>query len=104
MTKQISITILRLVLGLVLGGYSLELIMTSLHGRSHHVLVILGVFEFAGAILFLIPRTLRLGGITLLITFGIAAVFHLLHREYSIGQLAVYAAAVWAVIASRATA
>lgn len=100
MTRQMSITTLRLVLGIVVGGYSLALIMTQLRGDAHHVLVLVGVAELVGAILFLNPRTGRAGGIILIVVFGVAALFHVLHGEYSIGYLAVYAAAAFAVIST----
>jgi len=102
MSAQAGLTILRLVLGMVVGGYSLELIATQLHGHLHHaLLVLLGLAELAGAILFLIPRTVRLGGFALIAVFAVAALFHVLHGEYSVGYLAVYGAAAFAVVANR---
>lgn len=101
MTRQVGLTVLWLVLGLVVGGYSIALVETQLHGATHHALVVLGLAELAAAILFLIPRTVRLGGISLMAVFGVAALFHLLHGEYDIGHLAVYGAAAFAVVSSR---
>jgi hypothetical protein len=98
--EQLGLTILRLVLGLIVGGYSLALVMTELRGEAHHALVLIGLVELAAAILFLIPTTVVLGGISLIIVFGIAALFHLLHGDYSIGYLAVYGAAAFAVLSN----
>jgi hypothetical protein len=102
MTKPAGLTVLRLVLGLVVGGYSIVLIETELRGATHHALVLLGLAELAAAILFLIPRTVRLGGISLMVVFGVAALFHLLHGEYNIGYSAVYGAAAFAVVSTQA--
>ena len=101
MSAQAGLTNLRLVLGIVVGGYSLELIAAQLHGDLHHALLLLGLAELAGAILFLIPRTVRLGGFGLIAVFAVAALFHVLHGEYSVGYLAVYGAAAFAVVANR---
>jgi hypothetical protein len=104
MTAQIGITVLRLVLGLVVGGYSVALIVTQLRDTTHLPLVVLALAELAAAILFLIPRTLRIGGVTLIVVFVLAALFHMLHGEYSIAYLAVYSAAALAVVSNRASA
>jgi hypothetical protein len=101
MTIQVGLTILRLVLGLVAGGYSLALVVNQLRGKTHLALVLLGLAELAAAVLFLIPGTVRPGGFTLIVVFGAAALFHLLHGEYSVAYLAVYAAAAFAVVSGR---
>jgi hypothetical protein len=101
MSAQAGLMILRLVLGIVVGGYSLGLIVTQLHGDPHHALLLLGLAELAAAVLFLIPRTVRLGGFALIAVFAVAALLHVLHGEYSVGFLAVYGAAALAVVANR---
>ena len=103
MKTQLALTVLRLVLGLVLGGYSLALVVTQLRGSTHAVLVVLGATELVAAILFLVPRSMRAGGILLIAVFAVAALFHVLHGEYGIGNLAIYSAAVFAVISARPT-
>jgi len=103
MNPQRGIAILRCVLGVVVGGYSVALVVSQLRGEAHHALLLLGLAELVAAILFLIPRTLRIGGISLIVVFAIAAVFHLLHREFNIGSLVVYAAAAFAVLSNRRT-
>jgi DoxX-like family len=57
--------------------------------------------EIAAAILFLVPFTTVLGGYLLLLIFFFAAALHVLHGEYDIGVLAVYAMAVLASLAYR---
>jgi hypothetical protein len=57
--------------------------------------------EIAAAILFLVPFTTVLGGYLLLLTFFFAAALHVLHGEYDIGVLVVYAMAVLASLAYR---
>jgi hypothetical protein len=100
MTTASGLSVLRIVLALVVGGYSADLVWTQFPGRAHHALLLLALAELIAAILFLIPGTVRLGGITLMIIFGVAAAFHVLHGEYSIGNLAVYGAAAFAVLSN----
>lgn len=100
MSNELSLTILRFVVGLVIGGYSVALVAAQHHGKVHHSLLLLGLAELIAAILFLIPATVRIGGIALLAVFVAAALFHILHGEYSLGYLAVYAAATFAVISN----
>lgn len=54
----------------------------------------LGGTEIVAAVLFLLPFTARVGSYCLLVIFAFAAVVHVLHGQYNIGILAVYAAAV----------
>lgn len=100
MNTQVGLTTLKLVLGLVVGAYSLALLVMQFRGRPHHALVMLGLVELAAAILFLIPRTVKLGGISLIVVFAFAALFHILRGEYSMGYLIVYGAAAFAVISN----
>ena len=87
-----------LVLGLTLLYLSLR---TALHalgagpGDSH--VVVLGFVEGTGAVLFLIPWTLRIGGILLLLTIGLATVMHLLSGQLR-GDLVVYGVGTWFVM------
>lgn len=54
----------------------------------------LGGTEAAAALLFLISATRIVGAYALLVIFAFAAIIHLLHGEFDIGGLAVYAMAV----------
>ncbi len=98
MNTRFGLFILRLALGLVIGGYSLELVLHQIHSRTHHPLLLLALAELVAAILFLLPKTMRLGGIALIVVFVIAAAFHILHGEYNVWYLAIYGAAALAVI------
>jgi len=100
MNKRSGLAVLRYVLALVAGGYSLALVATQLRDRTHYPLLLLGALELAAAILFLISSTMRVGGIALIVTFAVAALFHIAHGEYGIGYLAVYGAAAFAVIST----
>jgi hypothetical protein len=61
----------------------------------------LGVVEMLAALLFLAPQTVIVGGYSLIVIFGLAAVVHLLHGWYDVGGLLVYAAAALTVIVYR---
>ncbi len=63
----------------------------------------LGWLETVAAILFLIPATGRAGGSTLLLTFAAAVALHFRLRDYGVGALVVYAAAVIACITDHET-
>ena len=62
------------------------------HGAHSHLALLAGV-EALGAVLFLIPRALRLGAALLLLTLAVAFGFHALRHEFR-WDLLVYAAAV----------
>ena len=81
--------------GLLLLVWSVQTAQTALAaGRTHdpHV-ALLGLVEAAAAVLFLVPRTLRLGAVALLLSFGVAFGAHALQAEFR-GDLVFYAAAV----------
>ena len=59
----------------------------------------LGLTEAAAALLFVVPFSRRLGSYLLLVIFGLAALVHVLHGQYEVGGLAVYAAAVLVCLA-----
>ena len=103
MNRHWSIFVLRLALGLVAGGYSLALVLSQLYRvhAIHHVMLLVALTELTGAILMLIPKTVRLGAILLIATFVFAAVFHLLEGEYNVANLAVYSAAALVIVFER---
>jgi len=70
-------------------------------GMPDLVRLVLSWGEIAGAVLFPVPRTLRLGGWILIAVFGLAALVHILHGLLNVGMLLVYAAAALAVIANQ---
>ena len=60
--------------------------------------------ELFFAALFLVPRTMMLGGCGLLAIFTFAMGLHLLHGDTNIGVLVVYAAAVAVIMTGKADA
>jgi len=65
------------------------------HGFGHLMLV--AAVEFVGALLLLIPRTLKVGGFALLVVLVPGFVVHLTRGEWEL-QLLIYAAGVWFVM------
>lgn len=87
-------------LGLLLLWYSVRTVMDALSGPDtpgHLHIVILASLETLAALLFLIPRTMRVGGIGLLVIFVAAFALHAAHREFA-SQLILYAAAVTFIV------
>ena len=82
--------------GLVVLHGSVHTLVTALGDAANpsrlHLALLAGI-EAVAALLFLLRRSMRLGGAALLVTFGIALVAHTLRGEFPI-QLLVYAAAV----------
>ena len=104
MSAKASLRVLQIVLGVVLCAYSVELVIGQLgsghHGHAFLALLLLGIVEATAAVVFLFAA--KAGGPALLATFAVAAVFHALHGEAAhIGVLAIYAAAVLAVMSSK---
>ena len=61
----------------------------------------LGISEILAAILFLVPFTTVVGGYLLLVVFGLAAMVHVLHGQYGIGELVVYGVAALVCLVHR---
>jgi DoxX-like family len=92
---------LQWIVGLVLVVESLRLALepsAALHfariGMPLWMRPALACAEIAAAILFLVPFTTLVGGCLLLVIFFLAALLHILHGEFDIGVLLVYAMAV----------
>ena len=64
---------------------------------ANHALLVLAIVEILAAIVFMIPQTVRLGGLVLLSVFAIAFSIHLLHGELDL-RLLVYAAGTLFII------
>ena len=105
-----SIKLLRWTLGLVVARQSIGTAWTAypeIHAVGHHgvhawVRLILGSIEAIGAILFLLPWTLALGGWILLSVFSFAILFHALQGEFDFGALLVYGVATFVCMAHEA--
>jgi uncharacterized membrane protein YphA (DoxX/SURF4 family) len=82
-------------LGLLIMGHNTLFHALHEHGFGHLALV--AALEFVGAILLLIPRTLRVGGFALLVVLIPGFIVHLARGEWEL-QLLIYAAGVWLVM------
>jgi hypothetical protein len=109
--KKLAVPLLQWVVGLVVLAESLRLAFGPEAGRHFArtgmpawLRPALAWPEIVAALLFLIPLTVVAGGYFLLVVFAFAAVLHLLHGQYDIGALLVYAMAVLVVIADRSSA
>jgi hypothetical protein len=98
---QSSILLLRWTLGLVIVLESFEFVFSNsaAHflaraGLPFWIRPVLGGAEIIAAILFLVPFTATMGSYLLRLVFGFAALIHILHGQYEVGGLVVYAAAV----------
>lgn len=102
-----SMQLLRWTLGIIIAIASVQTVWRAypeIHNAGHQgvhawIALVLGSVETVGAGLFLIPRTLRLGGSILLAVFAIAFLFHALQSDFR-GDLLIYAAATLACISS----
>src|ERR1043166_4805036 len=97
-------TLLRWSVALVLGSGAAVLVASCLRGERPAGLIVLGIAELVAALLFLVPRTLRAGGVALLAVLVAAAAVHATAGEPPPISFAVYAAAIWAILAQRAPA
>jgi hypothetical protein len=102
-----SIPLLRWTLGLVVVLGSVEFILSNsvAHFLSKAMLPswiqpVLGGSEILAGVLFLLPFTAKIGSYLLLIIFALAVLLHILHGQFNVGGLAVYAAAVLVCLAS----
>jgi len=99
--KRLSLPLLRWTVGLVV---LIESIRFAFSPSAAHFLAraglplwirpALGGAELAAAILFLLPRTRSIGGYALLAIFALAVLIHVLHRQFDVTWLVVYALAV----------
>jgi hypothetical protein len=78
--------------GLLLLYWSFTTHIRAHHDHSRHV-ALLSAVEALSAILFLIPRTMRIGAVGLLGTFAIAFSTHAMHGDFR-GDLLLYASVV----------
>jgi hypothetical protein len=90
-----------LVLGVGLFVASIETLAHALapgNWPTHRPIALLAGVEALGAILFLVPRTLKVGALVLVVTIGHAFVVHGLEGAWQ-PDLAIYAAGAWFVFA-----
>ncbi|HKW51011.1 MAG TPA: hypothetical protein VJQ53_04690 [Candidatus Eisenbacteria bacterium] len=98
-----SFTAFHMILGLGILWLSARSVILALPATGHHDphAVALGTVEAIGAVLFLLPWTLRVGAALLLLTICIAAAVHTVGGHWRI-DLLIYAAGVWLVSTHRA--
>ena len=101
-----SITVLRILLGVVVLVQSVQAVLPgemTRHGALlARILPVLAGVEILGALLILVPRTARIGAWILIPVFA-AALLHVLHGSWNVGELVVYAACAGVVLASAET-
>lgn len=88
---------LALGLGILVATLQTLLHVTQEHGGPNLHVVFLVAAETIGAVLFLLPQTLRIGAVVLLILLLGGSVVHLTRGELEV-HLLVYAAGVWFVM------
>ena len=103
--QQVAVSLLRWTLGLVVLWQSYQFAFgIAARGHLHRIGLpewfapALGGVEIVAALLFLVPKLGRIGGYSLLVIFAVAATIHLLHRQFEVGPLFVYGAAVFTCI------
>jgi uncharacterized membrane protein YphA (DoxX/SURF4 family) len=103
MKAKYGLTVLQWTLGVVV---LIEAVLFVLPGAAHDfarthmpgfVRLVLGFGEILGCILLLIPKTTVRGAWLLLAVFIMAILIHLLHGAYNVGNVAIYAAAAFAI-------
>jgi hypothetical protein len=108
---ETRIVVLRWAVGVVVLLESIHFTITAASG--HHLAktglpqwfwVALGAGEAVAALLFLIDATRTIGAYALLVIFVIAGLVHILHGEFDIGALIVYAVAVAVSMAQKQAA
>ena len=92
-----SLTVLRIVLATVVVILSVATLLRPgadpRHAHLDLLVQALALAEIAGALLLLVPRTVRIGAVVLLAVFAVAVAIHFLHGEWNVGHLVVYGAA-----------
>lgn len=109
-SAEISIVVLRWTLGLIVLWESLLFIFSpsSIHhfvrtGLPQWIRPTLGGVEIIAALLFLLPWAEAVGGRLLLLVFAVAAILHVLHGDFDISGLVLYAVVVIVCITHRNT-
>ena len=103
--QDVALAILRTSLSVVVMLQAILFLYYSSTASAHFVPApvrfVLGWGEIAGALLFLVPRTVLIGGSLLIAIFAFAVLIHLAHGQFE-GALVIYIAAVIAVLSPRA--
>lgn len=92
-TFHLTLALVLLVLSLRTAAQALDPIA----GHANPHIALIGLIEAGGAILFLFARSLRVGGVLLLVTIGLVLILHALDGQFR-GDLLIYAAGTWFVM------
>jgi hypothetical protein len=108
--KEVAVPLLRWTLGLVVLFESFQEAFATAAiqqfartGLPQWVRMALAGSEIVAAIFFIVPFTTTRGAYALIVIFVFAAALHLLHGQFDIGALLVYAAAVLVSLTDRQT-
>jgi hypothetical protein len=106
--KSIGLCVLKYTLAIVILIEAVLFVMPSAARDFAHathmpnfIRLLLGWGEIIGCILLLIPKTAVRGAWFLFAIFIFAILIHLLHGQYNVGNVAVYAAAAFAIATSK---
>lgn len=103
MKPKVGLCVLQWTLGVVI---LIEAVMFVLPSSAHQfahlhipgfVRMVLGWGEIVGAVLLLIPPTVKTGAWLLFAVLMMGIVVHLLHGQYNVGNVVVYAGAAFAI-------
>lgn len=110
-SSETRIVVLRWAVGVVVLLESIHFTITAVGGRHlaktglpQWFWIALGATEAVAALLFLVNTTRIIGAYALLVIFVVAGLIHIVHGEFNIGALIVYAVAVVASMAQEHTA
>lgn len=107
MKNKVALCILKYSLGVVILIEAVLFVLPSAahdFARTHMpglIRIILGWGEIAGCILLLIPKTTIRGAWFLFAVFVFAILIHLLHGQYNVGNVVIYAAVALAVATAK---
>jgi len=107
MGAKLGLTILKRTLGIVILIEAVTFVLPSAaheFARTHmpgFVRMVLGWGEIIGCVLLLIPKTSIRGAWVLFAVFIMAMLVHLLHGQYGVGNVVIYAAAALAIALGR---
>ena len=103
MKPKVGLCVLQWTLGVViLIEAAMFVLPSSAHQLAHihmpaFVRMVLGWGEIVGAVLLLIPQTAKTGAWLLFAVLIMGILVHLLHGQYNVGNLVVYAGAAFAI-------
>lgn len=103
MKSKVGLCVLQWTLGIVILIEAVLFVLPSAAHQFAHphmpgfIRMVLGWGEIAGSVLLLIPKTVRTGAWLLFAVFVMGILVHLLHGQYDVGNVVVYAAAAFAI-------